>query len=241
MKLLIDQLKLELLLERRRDYIHQNGGGLDVLFAGISFVLSTVCADFRDVLVFSGNSMKTVSMILGVAFSIRGIYMVVKSSRNKYTHLDLGREITEMNEIQHRFSLVAIKDTFKEHSNRFLLYYDERWDCKFFFSYKTVDNDEENIKNRLSHELKIDTSLISTEFKTEKIQKKFSVSHDENRVYDHRVYYAEIAEFKDNITQDEFEIEGKKFFWLTIQEMERDERIRQVNSDVVGLIKGIVG
>lgn len=113
--------------------------------------------------------------------------MVVKNNKNKYTHLDLGREITDLNEIQHRFSLVAIKDTFNEHPNRFLLYYNE------------------------------------------------------DRVYDHRVYYAEIFEYKDNITKDEFEIDGKKFFWMTIQQMERDKRISEVNSDVVGLIKGVIG
>lgn len=113
--------------------------------------------------------------------------MVVKNNKNKYTHLDLGREITDLNEIQHRFSLVAIKDTFNEHPNRFLLYYNE------------------------------------------------------DRVNDHRLYYAEISEYKDNITKDEFEIDGKKFFWMTIQQMERDKRIAEVNSDVVGLIKGVIG
>lgn len=241
MKLLIDKLKLELLLERRRENINKNDSGADVFFAGFSFFLSTACAEFKDIWIISGISIKTISIILGIGFSIRGIYMVINDNLNKYTHLDLGREITDLNEIQHRFSLVAIKDTFNEHPNRFLLYYDERWDCKFFFSYKTVDNDEENIKNRLSHELKINSSQISTEFKTEKIQKKFSVSHNEDRVYDHRVYYAEISEYKDNITKDEFEIDGKKFFWMTIQQMERDKRIAEINSDVIGLIKGVIG
>ena len=73
------------------------------------------------------------------------------------------------------------------------------------------------------------------------IQIVFCCIINEDRVYDHRVYYAEIFEYKDNITKDEFGIDGKKFFWMTIQQMERDKRISEVNSDVVGLIKGVIG
>ena len=35
--------------------------------------------------------------------------------------------------IQNNHSLVAIKNTFNNTSNKFLVYYDERWDCKLFF------------------------------------------------------------------------------------------------------------
>ena len=166
--------------------------------------------------------------------------MIAKSVKDKYSHTELYNDIEKLNSIQHRFSIVAVKDTFNQYPNRFLLYYDERWDCKFFFSYKTVDNDTDNIITKLSNELKIDRSNIKIDFKTEQIQQKYSVSHNEDRVYDHRVYSAEISKFRRGLTADEFEIDGKKYYWMTIQDMERDLRIKEVNSDVVGLIKASV-
>lgn len=241
MTLLIDKTQLELLLEKKRDYIGQRHAGIDTLFAGASFGLSIICADFRTIAFVSGEFIGAISVLLAIWFCCRGIYMIVKDVNDKYGHKELCKDIEALNVIQHAYSIVAVKDTFNKYPNRFLLYYDERWNCKFFFNYKTVDNDEDNIKSRLSRELKIKENNISMQFKTEKIQKKYSVSHKEDRVYDHRVYYATISKYTDHVMSDEFEIDGKKFFWMSIQDMERDERIQEVNSDVVGLIKDTIG
>ena len=62
--------------------------------------------------------------------------------RDKYNHEILMNDIRELNLIQHNHSLIAIRDTF-EKENRFLVYYDERWDCKLFLNYKTVDQNNE--------------------------------------------------------------------------------------------------
>lgn len=237
MKMLIDSTELKLLLERKRDSIGKSVQGVDVLFAGVTFGLSILYADFQNLGFISGDSVRTVCIILSIAFSIRGIIMILKSVKDKYGHTELYDDIEKLNGIQHRFSIVAVKDTFNQYPNRFLLYYDERWDCKFFFSYKTVDNDTDNIITKLSNELKVDRSNIKIDFKTEQIQQKYSVSHNEDRVYDHRVYSAEISKFRRGLTADEFEIDGKKYYWMTIQDMERDERIKEVNLDVVSLIK----
>ena len=40
------------------------------------------------------------------------------------------------------------------------------------------------------------------------------------------------------IEQDSFEIDGKKFYWMSIAEMEQDKRIMEVNSDIVSIICG---
>ncbi len=241
MTLLINKTDLKLLLEKKRDCIGRGNQGIDVLFAGLSFGLSIFCAEFHGIAYISGDTIRTVSILLAIGFCIRGIYMIIKDSKDKYGHNKLYDDIESLNQIQHNFSIVAVKDTFNKYSNRYLLYYDEGWDCKFFFSYKTVDNDEDNIKSRLSRELNIKENTISMQFKTETIQKKYSVKHKEERTYDHRLYYATISKYSDHIMEDEFEIDGKKFFWMTIQDMERDERIREVNSDVVSLIKDTIG
>lgn len=42
------------------------------------------------------------------------------------------KEIEDLDMIQHNHSLVIIKESFNDNMKRFLLYYDEKWDCKLF-------------------------------------------------------------------------------------------------------------
>lgn len=241
MSLLIDETELKLLLEQKRDCIRSRTEGIDTLFAGLSFTIPVLCAKYEDFMGVPGIVIQTVCAILGLMFTCRGTLMMYKSKKNHYSHTDLCEDICELNKVTHPFSIVAVKDTFNKFPNRFLLYYDERWKCKFFFSYKTnSDNNEDNIKKRLSNELKISSSSISTEYKAEEIYEKYSVSDQVSKTYAHKIYSAKISRFPDDLKHDEFEIDGKHFYWMTIQEMEQDERIKEVNMDVVDLVRKTV-
>lgn len=240
MKLLIDSTSLKYLLEKKRDCIgHKLSEGIENTFAGIGYLASMVIAEYKNVGFLSGKTVKIVLILIGIIYFIRGVVMIVKSVKEPYNQDKMYEDIEKLNEVTHPFSIVAIKDTFNQYPNRYLLYYDERWDCKFFPSYKTVDNNEDNIKEKLSGQLKIDKEKIELEYKTFEMHNKFSVSHNENRVYAHRAYAAKMTAFSDVMKNDEFEIDGIRFYWLTINDMEKDERIMEVNSDVVGLIKSM--
>lgn len=53
--------------------------------------------------------------------------------------------------IQHKHSLIMIKKTINQKETQFLLYYDEKWDCKLFLNYKTTErNNEQNIVSRIA-------------------------------------------------------------------------------------------
>lgn len=239
MKLLIDDTELRYLLEQKRDYIgHFSSNGIADTFAGVTFLASLLVSNYQDVWIISGASIKTFLCLLGIIFTVRGVYMVVK--KDLYNQEDLYNDIEKLNSITHNHSIVAIKDTFNPYPNRFLLYFDERWGCKFFFSFKTSENDAENIKLRLSSELQVDPSDISVTYKTHRIQTKHSVSHNEERTYDHSLYSAEISHFPEDSMQNEFEINGKKFYWMSISEMEQDKTIMKINSDVVGFVKDVI-
>lgn len=102
--------------------------------------------------------------------------------------------------IQHNHSLVVIRDTFKQQPGRFLVYYDERWDCKLFLNFKTVNGDNETaILERVSASLQIPKENISAKYLTSRVQEKYSVSHDETRVYNHRLYEMVIHSFTDDM------------------------------------------
>ena len=142
---------------------------------------------------------------------------------------------------EHPHSIVLLKDTFNTNSNRYLVYYDSRWNCKLFLNYATItsdmEQDEKNISKHLQMELKVEEDKIIGGYEFEKVHEKFSVSANENKCYRHRFYKYFVTTFPDKLKKDSFEIDGKKFYWMSIAEMENDKRIMEVNSDIVNMVK----
>lgn len=238
MKLLIDKLKLKLLLEKKRAYIGNNLDGLDVLFTAIIYMISLLCSEFKDI--FGINRYVIGTLAWGLAFGILfyGIYRLWRSRHCRYNHEILFHEIENLNEVLHRFSIVAVKDSFNPYPNRFLLHYDEVWKCWFFFSFHTSEyQNEENIKQRLSNQLKIDPRYISIQYISDRVQPKYSERDRVNKVYQHSLYQGIVAQFPDSLKQDEFELDGVRYRWWTIEEMEQDENIQEKNRDVVAFVK----
>ena len=99
----------------------------------------------------------------------------------------------------HNYSLIIIK-----YKNKYLLYDDQRWKCKLFINYKTVNKDnEQHLINFISKDLEINTSLISRKYITSKIQRKYSISHNEYRTYNHSLYLVTFATvYKGNIIKN---------------------------------------
>ena len=243
MNLLIDSESLELLLTKKKDKIgHNSIDGIDTLFSGITFFISAMLADYSNAGENFGLLIKIVSLMLGILFSVRGVYMMIRSAQRKYGYEALHKDIKGLNQNTHPFSIIAIKDTFNEYPNRFLLYYDERWDCKLFINYRTKPSDEENeinIRERLSHELKIAPSKIVVTKRCERIQRKFSFSDQIEKCYEHTIYQVSIP-FSDKLRQDKFVIDGKKYYWMTIADMQMDTSIQNKNLDVVGYVNEII-
>jgi hypothetical protein len=238
MKLLIDKIKLKLLLEEKRDFVGNKIEGIDTFLAGLFFLLSLLCSDYHDIGPVNGVVIKTLAFVIGLSASLYGIKKICVSIIYKYDHKILYHDIENLNEITHPFSIVAIKDTFNEFSNRFLLYYDEAWKCWFFFSFKTIETqNEENIKTRLSNLLHIEKKNIDLQYKLERIQPKYSIKDNINKVYLHRLYQGYISDFPEVYKNNQFEINGVKFKWMTISEMENDSTIKKINQDVVSMVK----
>ena len=232
--ILIDETKLELLLEQKKEYIGTRVA-LDSVLSAISFLVSVGLASYPNILGVTGNVLKIFFMVVGIGFTIKSIYDVVYSKRNEYTKEDLFTDIESLNQITHNHSIVAIKDTFNDHPNRYLVYYDSRWNCNLFPNFKENINNEDFIINGIRNALKIDD--VSVQFITQRIHEKYSESHEEMRLYQHRLYICTIGQFTDRLKNDEFEIDGIKYFWKTIQEMENDGRTDSVNRDILEWVK----
>ncbi len=106
-------------------------------------------------------------------------------------------------------------------------------------NYKENENNESFIKDHLSAELKIDIDDIKLAYVSQRIHEKFSVSAKENKLYCHKFYRAEISNLPENIRSDSFEIDGRKYYWRTLQELEANKNVMQKNKDIVEFVKGL--
>lgn len=151
----------------------------------------------------------------------------------KYNYENLINDINNLDLVAHRHSLVIIKN-----KDKYLLYDDERWQCKLFINYKTKDeNNEIAIKEALEKDLQLDTSTTNCEFITSRTQEKYSVSHNENRIYNHSLYSITFSKLPAYMKKDNFVINNKHYYWMTMDEMLSDSNIKEKNLDVVYFVK----
>ena len=241
MKLLIEKSDLELLLEKKRDLIG-NKVTIDTIIAGVSFLLSVFTASYSDIFGISGIVLKTVFCLIGIGYTLKIIYDLVQMSRHPYNHELLLNDIENLDKIQQDHSLVVIYNRDMAGTKRFLVYDDERWDCKLFLNYKTqARNNEAALIDKVSTDLQIDKSQMHCRYITSRIQEKYSVSHKENRVYNHKLYEISIDHLSEIFPENDFLKNGKHFYWMTLSEMEQDDNIAKKNLDVIDFVKEILG
>lgn len=142
-------------------------------------------------------------------------------------------------------SIVAITQPGVTDSNQYLQYYDTGWNCWFFPNRRStpdVQDDERDLKNYLNVEFKIPVQDCALDMHGNTESTKFSTEHNEERHYEYRVYSGDVATLpKDWSLEGEFEVGGHRCKWMTIEDMLADERIREVNYDVVTAVRDILG
>lgn len=236
MQLLIDSTKLEALLQRKQDDIGYKKLDQGCNIANALFVVYGGFSASPETALWA-KAMAIIAGGLGLYWS--GCAMV-KAIKNTYNADLLQHDIENLNEIEHPFSLIAIKDTFNKYPHRYLLYYDNRWQLNLFPNYRTQATEEENIANivgHLSNELQIPAQDITVEQKGYTLTTKYSVSDKVQKIYAHTLYQATIKKLPKKLQADSFMIGDRKYSWWSIDKMETDEDIREHNLDVVELVK----
>ena len=106
----------------------------------------------------------------------------------------------------------------------------KRLDRKLFLNYKTVDRaDEESVINKVSADLNVDKSQINCRYISSKVQ--------ENRIYNHRLYEIKIQVFPEDEQKENFVVNGRHYYWMSISDMERDPNIVKKNLNVIDFVK----
>ena len=122
----------------------------------------------------------------------------------------------------------------KNEKDEYLQYYEESWHSYLFLNCKCENNkDIAKISDTVLEKLGIKPLKIDYLFT--KIHSKYSVKHEKIREYEHYFYLVDIGtEF---IDKKEFVINNTKFKWLSMEELENDPEIMQINGDIIEFIK----
>lgn len=231
--------RLQLILERHKDQIGNASYRSDII-TGVTFIVSTLAATYSGFWIISGAYLKAIILLVAISLTAWGVLREINNRSQKFDNNKLFEGMKANNEIEHPFSIVAIKDTFRDYPNKYLLYYDNRWNCWFFMNFKTKDDPEANIssiKQGISSKLKVDANDIELNHKAEEMHHKHSVSDDEDKWYHHKLYSCELANFRSELEKDDFSIDDVKYKWMTIAEMEKNPSIKKHNMDVVQFVK----
>lgn len=122
----------------------------------------------------------------------------------------------------------------KNMRDEYLQYYENSWNGYLFLNCKCENNkDIAKISDTVLEKLGI--KLLKIDYLFTKIHSKYSVKHEKMREYEHYFYLVDIGtEF---IDKKEFVINNTNFKWLSMEELENDPEIMQINGDIIGFIK----
>ena len=235
--LLLNTAELRLLLENKRDKIgHTGTEGMSDVTSGFLFVITTLPATYPTVFMLSGAQYKNICLALGGLIMLYGAYKYAQSQKSKYGHERLLADIENLDRTEHRHSLVALKDTFAAVPSKYLLYYDEKWKCWFFFSYRTAQNDDSgHVRKALSEQLGVPEKLVKVKWVAERVQTKQSPTGV--KTYAHKLYSAKLSSFPESVKATTFTLNGTRDCWMTLQEMEKNPEIQKQNLDVVHFVE----
>ena len=174
-------------------------------------------------------------IVMAIAVTAYSAKSAIMAWRNGYNAEKLYQELEHMAGTEKYSSLIAISN-----GNKYLLYHDAGWDCDFFPNHATNELESENVRlltDYLSDGFDIPKGDFSLTRVTGTTREKYSTEHDETRVYHYTLYRANIIRMPDAWKADRFHVDSKDCRWMTTDEMLADPRIREVNRDVVTIVR----
>ena len=116
----------------------------------------------------------------------------------------------------------------------YLQCYENSWNSYLFLNCKCENNkDIAKISDTVLEKLGI--KPLEIDYLFTKIHSKYSVKHEKMREYEHYFYLVDIGtEF---IDKKEFMINNTKFKWFSMEKLENDPEIMQINGDIISFVK----
>ena len=135
---------------------------------------------------------------------------------------------------KHKHAIIIIKNN----KNEYLQYYENNWKSYLFLNCKLLDNfTEQDILEYVIQRLKLSKDDLKCKYLDDKIHKKYSVSAKKEKEYHHYFYSIEIENMPSFMNEKDFTVESIQYSWYSLEELENDSRIQEVNGDIVEFIK----
>lgn len=227
MKLNIDSDDLDQLLECKRDHIGIQGDAfLDIVNA--AFLISSVFYTSVDKQDYLGCAVKISFGILALVDLIYVVVKAYKKRKSNYTKEMLLKDIEDLDMKERSSSIIAI--TNPHNPRKYLVYYDPAWKFLLFPNYGTRNNENEKyVKEKLSRDFGISISDISVSLTGTGMEEKYATAHDETRAYDYSFYKGTL----NGIADSDFDVDGRRYRWMTVQEMLDDPETRKYNNYII--------
>lgn len=139
--------------------------------------------------------------------------------------------------MEHTHSIIIIKNS----KGEYLQYFDSRWNSYLFPNCKLINENHKQLINQyLVQNFDFLTSEKYTiEYIMDKIHVKFSESAKINKEYHHYFYNIKLNNIPNIMQNPTFIANDKSFKWFSLERLQEDKRIQQVNSDIVSFIRDI--
>lgn len=138
--------------------------------------------------------------------------------------------------LEHTHAIIIIKND----KGEYLQYFDDRWDSYLFPNCKlTDDNHKCIITNYLLQQLNVECATEDINYVMDKVHEKYSVSANKVKQYHHFFYTIEKGCLSNERLSRSFTINNINCAWLSLEELENNERIQKVNSDIIEFIKDL--
>lgn len=130
-----------------------------------------------------------------------------------------------------KHAIVVIKNNKEE----YLQTYIDSWESYLFLNCKLEDDkDLKPIYELLSTRFNFNEEDVKINYVDVRTHTKFSVKDKIDKEYIHYFFNVETPILSE---EKEFTLNDNKYKWFTLNELETDERVQEVNSDVVEYIK----
>ncbi len=238
----IEEKDLELFLEQNKDKLETKRiSGLGEIISGISLCVTLLCSEFEKNQFLSVNFLDFFAWLIALLVLIVGIYRLGKGICNPYTVKQIFDEIKELDaDTKHVFNIVLIKNS--DSKGEYLLFKNKRWRCKLFPNYHALDKNYDKVKETenlymlLPRDIGVKKENLSISYHGFKPSAKYSYGDKINKNYIFHFYVVDIAG-NEKIKHKPFRFNGKRYCWMTLENMYLDKNISKKNSDVLDYVR----
>lgn len=235
----IKTARLELILKSYISDIKRKDDWLAWLGVFVSLVSTFLFTDFNAV---AGIDKSTIQYIYGFITFLSGFAMVKaiiarfrikgKDSLDYLMDLILAKSLTP-----YELRLLFVLKKGSNENSKILVFWDELYECYMLPHCKNeAPYSEKMAKRKIAENLGLSMDMIDIDYydtQLDKVSKKYSKYHKRNTIYYFSFCYVKIRNAPKEFYQESFEVDGRKFSWLSCQMLDHHENTRKKNSDVI--------